>query len=69
MNDVSEYVIEIDAVNGPCWVEIGGGDPERTHDIKRAELYATEHEAMENAHAFRRKYPERKFTVRKKMPN
>jgi hypothetical protein len=59
-----DYVIEMDAVGGPCWVATGGGDPERTHNIAQAERYATEREAMENAEAFRRKYPARKFIVR-----
>lgn len=61
-----DFVIEIDAVNGPCWVATGAGDPERTHNIEAAEVYATEVEANENAHAFRRKYPTRKFSVRVK---
>lgn len=64
-----DYVIEIDAVGGPCWVASGGGDPERTHCIDHAETYATEREAIENAAAFRSKYPARRFAVRVKPPN
>lgn len=58
------YVIEMDSVGGPCWVATGGGDPERTHLIECAEIYATEHEARESAAAFRSKYQNRKFFVR-----
>ena len=61
---MADYVIEIDAVGGPCWVATGGGDPEQTHRIECAEIYATEHEAIENAQTFRYKYPKRKFSVR-----
>jgi hypothetical protein len=63
-----DYVIEIEAIGGPCWVATGGGDPERTHNIDAAEVYATEREAMDNAWAFRAKYPTRKFVVRQKPP-
>ena len=59
-----DYVIEVDAVNGPCWVAVGGGDPERTTRLEHAEHYATEREAIENANAFRRQHPARKFAVR-----
>lgn len=58
-----DWMIEVEAVNGPCWVATGGGDPERTHDIEHAERYSTEREATENAAAFRSKYPARKFRV------
>lgn len=64
-----DYVIEIDAVNGPCWVATGAGDPERTMRIECAERYATEREAVENAQAFRRSHPSRKFVVRQLPPN
>lgn len=60
----TDFVIEMDAVGGPCWVTAGGGDPERTTCIECAERYATRNEADENARAFRRKYPDRTFTVR-----
>ena len=63
---MTDYVIELNSVGGPCWVATGGGDPERTHLIECAEKYATEHEAMESAAAFRSKYPNRKFFVRVK---
>ena len=63
---MTDYVIELNSVGGPCWVATGGGDPERTHLIECAEIYATEHEAMESAAAFRSKYPNRKFFVRVK---
>ena len=57
-----DWVIEIEAVNGPCYVnECMDGDPGRTCDITRAERYATENEAVENYHALRRKYPNREF--------
>lgn len=58
-----DWVIVVDAVNGPCWVATGDGDPARTHDIEQAERYATEREAVENAKAFRARFPARKFTV------
>jgi hypothetical protein len=61
-----DYVIEMDAIGGPCWVATGGGDPERTHDLSKAEIYATEQEARENAHAFASRYPSSKFRVRLK---
>lgn len=64
-----DYVIEMDAVGGPCWVATGGGDPERTHRLDHAEVYATEREAAENAEAFRRKHPGRRFYVNLKPPN
>ena len=64
-----DYIIEVDAVNGPAWVATGGGDPERTHDIDQAEVYATEREAADNASAFLVKYPARKFVVRPKPAN
>ena len=66
---MKDYVIEIDGSIGRCWVTTGGGDPERTHDIGRAEVYATENEARENAEAYRRKYPARRFSVRMRTPN
>lgn len=67
---MADYVIELNSVGGPCWVATGGGDPERTHLIECAEIYATEHEARESAAAFRSKYPNRKFFVRvKPLPN
>ena len=57
-----DWVIEIEAVNGPCWVrEDWEGDPGRTHDITQAGRYATENEAQENYFALCRKYPNRKF--------
>ena len=58
-----DYVIEIDAVGGPCWVAAGGGEPGRTHRVEHAEVYETENLALENAHTFRLKYPSRKFSV------
>ena len=58
-----DWLIEVDAIGGPCWVAAGGGDPERTQQIEHAERYATEREAQENAHALRGKYPQRKFRV------
>lgn len=58
-----DWLIEVDAIGGPCWVATGSGDPERTHRLEHAERYATEREAQENAHAFRRRYPQRKFRV------
>lgn len=61
---MSDYVIQMDAVNGPCWVTSGGGDPERTHRIEFAERHVTRYEAFENASAFRRQFPARKFDVR-----
>lgn len=61
-----DYVIEMDAIGGPCWVATGGGDPERTHDLSKAEIYATEPEARENAYAFASRYQSRKFRVRLK---
>lgn len=64
-----DWVIEIEGtINGPCYVAGGGGDPERTHDIMHAERYATENEAMENAAAFRRRFPQRQFQVRGALP-
>ncbi len=60
-----DWVIEIDAVNGPCFVnETMDGDPGHTHDIKKAERYATEREAFENMMAIWRKYPNRKYRCR-----
>lgn len=57
-----DWVIEIEAVNGPRWVnQCMEGDPGRTHVLANAERYATENEALENYHALRRKYPNRKF--------
>lgn len=69
MPERCDYVIEMDAVGGLCWVATGGGDPERTHRLEHAEVYATEREAAENAEAFRRKYPGRMFYVNRKPPN
>ena len=57
-----DWVIEIESVNGPCYVnEDMDGDPGRTHDPAKAERYATENEAQENYSALCRKYPGRKF--------
>lgn len=63
-----DWVIEIEAVNGPCYVnECMDGDPGRTCDLAQAERYATENEARENAWALYCKYPNRKFTA-KRLP-
>lgn len=59
-----DYLIEIEAVNGPCWVnEEMDGDPGRTCRIENAERYCTRNEANENMNAIRRKYPNRSYKV------
>lgn len=64
-----DWVIEIDAVNGPCFVnECMEGDPGRTHDIDKAERYSTEREARENMYAIQSKYPKRKYALRMLPP-
>lgn len=60
-----DWVIEMEAVNGPCYVnECLQGDPGHTMDIKQAERYATENEACENMQAIRSNYPARRYAVR-----
>jgi hypothetical protein len=60
-----DWVIEIDAVGGPCYVnEEIDGDPGRAYDINHAERYATENEARENMNAIRHKYPKRNYRIR-----
>lgn len=60
-----DWVIEIEAIGGPCYAnETMDGDPGRTHDITKAEHYATENEARENMNAIRRKYPNRRYQIR-----
>jgi len=49
-----DWVIEVMGP-APKWVATGGGDPELTSDISRAERYATEREAFENMMAFKPK--------------
>ena len=64
-----DWVIEIESVNGPCWVNEGiEGDPGRTHELSHAERYATENEAQENYFALCRKYPNRKFKWPARLP-
>jgi hypothetical protein len=61
-NMSTDFVIEIEAVNGPCYVnESMDGDPGRTRDIAKAERYATENEARENYFALCRRYPNLKL--------
>jgi hypothetical protein len=60
-----DWIIEIESVNGPCYVNEGlEGDPGRTCNLADAERYATENEARENMSAIRRKYPHRKYSTR-----
>lgn len=66
MNRMSpDWVIEIESVNGPCWInETMEGDPGRTCDLAKAERYATENEARENMNAIRRKFPSRRYSIK-----
>lgn len=60
-----DYVIEIDAVNGPCWLaEDNDGDHGRTMRIEFADRFATYNEAIETWHAVRRRYPNRQYDIR-----
>lgn len=57
-----DYVIEIEAVNGPCYLNQDlEGDPGRTHNIAKAERFSTENEAKETLAAVRKKYPTRSY--------
>ncbi|MBF0234263.1 MAG: hypothetical protein HQK65_14685 [Desulfamplus sp.] len=59
------YVIEIDAVNGPCYLcEDIGGDLGRTSLIEHADVFGNRKEAMDNLKAVQRMYPKRKFDIR-----
>jgi hypothetical protein len=56
-----DWIIEID---GAGYInECIEGSPGHTHDIQKAERYATENEARENMDAIRRKYPQRKYKI------
>lgn len=63
--EVGMWVIEVDAVadGSKCYVANGSGDPDRTCSLEHAEVYATEREAKDNANAFWKKFPARKFNV------
>lgn len=64
MENISpDWVIQIEAVGGPCWVDGSEGDPGRTCNILKAEHYSTENEARENMTAIRRQYPNRRYTI------
>lgn len=59
-----DWVIEIDAVNGPCFVSNEDGAPGLTHNIKKATRYETENLVREVCTSLRMKY-QRTFTPRR----
>lgn len=61
-----DYVIEIEAVNGPCYLsEDVPGDPGRKLEVGLADRFATQNEAFENLNAVRGRYPTRRYTIKR----